>query len=246
MAYPGLGHLEPHRMQGNSARNSRSKYKQCYKQCIRLLRDMFRLRFALAAATLLGAGWIVHVRHMLSSVDTADGQMEAKPQHTLALSDAGPGAAEELDCRRTEPFHLPDDLKACSSPQYGFEFGRSPWTNFLISNPLEPGCWDSTNLCAPFACFPSCLTDENYSEMIKYWNPSRPGKRKIMVFQYGKVASTAIVKGLKLFANLTAAHVHASSHAKQWLQGLHVDLPVMQQGFALSQEWSLNPGLLHC
>ena len=82
--------------------------------------------------------------------------------------------------------------------------------------------------------------------MINYWKPSRPGKRKIMVFQYGKVASTAIVKGLKVFANLTAAHVHASLHAKQWLQGLHVDLPVMQQGFALSQEWSLNPGLLRC
>ena len=51
-------------------------------------------------------------------------------------------------------------------------------------------------------------------------------------------------KGLTLFANLTAAHVRASSHAKQWLQGLHADLLVVQQGSALSQEWLLNPGLL--
>ena len=38
-----------------------------------------------------------------------------------------------------------------------------------------------------------------------------------------------------------------AEHAKQWLQRRHVDVPNIQQGFALSRELSLNSGLQkHC
>ena len=56
------------------------------------------------------------------------------------------------------------------------------------------------------------------------------------------MASTALAWDLKLYAGIAAAHMHTADHAKQWLPGRHVDLPVEQQGFALSKEWSLRPG----
>ncbi|CAE7223101.1 unnamed protein product [Symbiodinium pilosum] len=148
------------------------------------------------------------------------------------------------DCRRpeSEPSHLPDDLRHCKFPNKTDQFGTAPWTRKLVNNPYEPGCWDRTSYCAPFECFPQCRYNVEYQNMITYWAPFRPGKRKVMVFQYGKVASTAIVRGLKLYAGITAAHVHTADHAKQWLAGRHVDLPVEQQGFALSEEWSLRSG----
>ena len=50
------------------------------------------------------------------------------------------------------------------------------------------------------------------------------------------------MRGLKLCSGITASHVHAADHAKQWLAGRHADLPVEQQGFALSEQWSLRSG----
>ena len=197
---------------------------------------MSLLRYVLAATILLALSSVFFLTQLLNS-------RAGSAVAVLGDSAAWRGGFSEENCQRGRPFHLPEDLRDCKHPLYAGEFGRAPWTEKIVSNPLEPGCWNSTNMCSPFQCFPSCLTDENYTEMIKYWEPGRPGRRKIMVFQYGKVASTGIVKGLKLFADLTAAHIHTAEHAKQWLQGLRVDVPEIQQGFALSREWSLNSGL---
>lgn len=76
--------------------------------------------------------------------------------------------------------------------------------------------------------------------MRKYWEPLPAGSTKVMVFQYGKVASTAVVKGLKVYSGISAAHVHTSEQAKGWLSGQSAGIPLEQQGFALSEEWSLQ------
>ena len=207
-----------------------------------------RLGMLTLVALALAGVWTLNAR-------ASTGQQAEAPAHPAPASDTGrqvsmggerdaASAVLASDCRRpeSEPSHLPDDLRDCKFPNKTDQFGTAPWTRKLVNNPYEPGCWDRTSYCAPFECFPQCRYNVEYQNMITYWAPFRPGKRKVMVFQYGKVASTAIVRGLKLYAGITAAHVHTADHAKQWLAGRHVDLPVEQQGFALSEEWSLRSG----
>ena len=119
--------------------------------------------------------------------------------------------------RRDDPLHMPSDLQERTSPEETSQFGDDSWTWNLQSHPMEPGCWKADNVCAQFRCFKKCSSHVNYDEMMRYWAPCKPGKRKVLVFQYGKVASRAIVKGLKLYAGISAAHVTAEN-AKQWKQ----------------------------
>ncbi|CAE7393557.1 hypothetical protein AK812_SmicGene3441 [Symbiodinium microadriaticum] len=88
----------------------------------------------------------------------------------------------------------------------------------LVSNPLE------------------------YQYLRKIWSAEKPGKKKVMAFQYGKVASSAIVEGMKAQLGIAVAHAHLPEHARQWMDGERPQIPLQVQGFAFSQEWSLKPG----
>jgi len=161
--------------------------------------------------------------------------------HKTGIGSSIFGMSRSQECKRSaqDELHLPSDLQQCHSPEVGNTYIRVP---NLVTNPLEPACWDAQNTCAPFRCTPDCFSDPTQVDRMRYWTPVKPGHRKVMVFQYGKVASSSIVKGLKLRAGIAAAHVHEAQHAVQWLMGKRPDIPVEQQGFALSEEWSLKAG----
>lgn len=78
--------------------------------------------------------------------------------------------------------------------------------------------------------------NKDFSFIRQYWEPVKAGSTKVMVFQYGKVASTAVVKGLKVYSKLAPAHAHTAEQAKGWLSGQATGIPWEQQGFALSQD----------
>lgn len=114
---------------------------------------------------------------------------------------------------------MPSDLQERTSPEETSQFGDDSWTGNLQSHPMEPGCWKADSVCAQFRCFKKCSSHVNYDEMMRYWAPCKPGKRKVLVFQYGKVASRAIVKGLKLYAGISAGRCTQRRMPKKWLQG---------------------------
>ena len=70
----------------------------------------------------------------------------------------------------------------------------------------------------------------------KYLEPVKAGSIKVIAFQYGKVASTAVVKGLKVHSGIAAAHAHTAEQAKAWFAGKETGIPFEQQGFALSED----------
>ncbi|CAE7554765.1 unnamed protein product [Symbiodinium natans] len=147
----------------------------------------------------------------------------------------------ETSCIR-EPAsrHLPDDLRGCTHPAP--DFLKPGGQTRLVSNPLQPGCWEANSSCAPFTCSAAAACDASMAHNLKLWEPVQPGKLKALVFQYGKVASSALVTGFKLELRIAAAHAHQGEEARQWLRGQPTAIPVEQQGFALSKEWSLMPG----
>ena len=94
-------------------------------------------------------------------LDAASEFQGRKHSAVLGDSDAGRGGFSEENCHPGRPFHLPEDVRDCKHPLYTGKFGHAPWTEMLVSNALETGCWNSTNMCSRFHCFPSCLKDEN-------------------------------------------------------------------------------------
>ncbi|CAE7551626.1 unnamed protein product [Symbiodinium natans] len=184
---------------------------------------------AVAAVFILSIGFSTFAMWRTSrALDRDTGVSTNKPKHR-------PG------CKRDpEEFYLPEDLKYCHQPRKVDWFNDFLAKN-LASNPLEPGCWEKNNSCAPFPCFKLCETGR-YAELRKIWSAEKPGKRKVMAFQYGKVASSAIVEGMKTQLGISVAHAHLPLHAKQWLDGERPQIPPQVQGFAFSQEWSLKPG----
>ncbi|CAE7244037.1 unnamed protein product [Symbiodinium necroappetens] len=156
-----------------------------------------------------------------------------------AHADAKPGPRPGC-ARDPAEFYLPDDLKTCKQPRKVDWFNDFLAKN-LVSNPLEPGCWQANNSCAPFPCSKLCEM-ERYQYLRKIWSAEKPGKKKVMAFQYGKVASSAIVEGMKAQLGIAVAHAHLPEHARQWMDGERPQIPLQVQGFAFSQEWSLKPG----
>ena len=62
---------------------------------------------------------------------------------------------ENSSCSRTPELYVPKDFR-CTDPKKVDHFGRPPWTRNLVNNPYEPACWEKSNSCAPFRCFPAC------------------------------------------------------------------------------------------
>ena len=82
---------------------------------------------------------------------------------------------------------------------------------------------------------------------LKLWEPVQPGKLKALVFQYGKVASSALVTGFKLELRIAAAHAHQGEEARQWLRGqptafgAAVELRKFSHKFPWQLALTLNP-----
>ena len=71
---------------------------------------------------------------MSLKVTSAVVALRSRPSDTT--SDPAGGFSEE-NCQRGGPCHLPEDLWDCKHPLYTGEFCRAPWTDMLVSNPLN-------------------------------------------------------------------------------------------------------------
>lgn len=140
-------------------------------------------------------------------------------------------------CLLKTPFHMPSDF-VC---KHKTGWPKIPNLPQLVDNPQEPACWDRHSRCAPFVCQEVCMA-KDLMYFRELWEPAKPGKAKVLVFQYGKVASSTIVIGLKVNNQIGALHTHQQNEAEAWLRGEATNVSFAVQGFALSREWSLQPG----
>ena len=133
--------------------------------------------------------------------------------------DSGDAIIDTVAChRRSSARYLPEDLRSCSTPVANLEpFNNIAWQTVLSSNPMEPGCWEEDNPCAPYKCSETCTPFQE--SRMQLWEPIKPDKQKVLVFQYGKVASSALVEGLKTQEHIAAAHAHSTEEAQRWMTG---------------------------
>ena len=79
--------------------------------------------------------------------------------------------------RDAAEFYIPTDLKTCKQPR------KVDWFNDFLAknlknNPLEPGCWEANNSCAPFPCFKLCETGGSRFRMVSLNRGAGDGKRE--------------------------------------------------------------------
>ena len=148
-----------------------------------------------------------------------------------------------LNCQRTRgsELYLPAEF-VCRQPEKLDWFGPY-WTKNMENDPYQPACWKADNACAPLRCYSEC----QHPDILKirsFWIPLNPKNAscKVLVFQYGKVASSSVVRGFKQSVQIEAAHAHAPEQASAWFKGLDTGISPNIQGYALSTGWSLFPG----